>query len=101
MVLRFTGWAAIPRIKPEDLLFAVKPTGDELAIMLPETARHEAMIALARVRDHIEDLNASGELPVEVRVSVGIADDITYGIEMLDAALEDARQEYAASSLIA
>jgi diguanylate cyclase (GGDEF)-like protein len=98
-VLRATAQCLVSNVRETDLVGRVG--GDELAILLPETARHEAMIALARVRDHIEDLNASGELPVEVRVSVGIVEDITYGVEMLDAALEGARQEYAAGSLIA
>lgn len=98
-VLRATAQCLVSNVRETDLVARVG--GDELAILLPETARHEAMIALARVKEHIEDLNASGELPVEVRVSVGIADDITYGVEMLDTALEGARQEYAAGSLIA
>lgn len=98
-VLRATAQCLVSNVRETDLVGRVG--GDELAILLPETARHEAMIALARVRDHIEDLNASGELPVEVRVSVGIVEDITYGVEMLDAAVEGARQEYAAGSLIA
>ena len=98
-VLRATAQCLVSNVRETDLVARVG--GDELAILLPETARHEAMIALARVRDQIDDLNASGELPVEVRVSIGIADDIAYGLEMLDAALEGAREEHAAGSLIA
>lgn len=67
--------------------------GDEFALMLPETSRPEAMIALARVRANLEELNASGELPVEVRIAVGICDEVGQAEDMLAAAMGEARRE--------
>lgn len=98
-VLRATAQCLVSNVRETDLVARVG--GDELAILLPETALHEAMIALARLRGCIEDLNASGELPVEVRLSVGVVDDIAQGDEMLEAAFEGSRHEYVAGSLIA
>ncbi len=95
-VLRATADCLVSNIRETDVVARVG--GDEFALLLPETARHEAMIALARLKTHLEDVNASGELPVEVRVSVGVADQIAEGDEMLKAALENARQDYLAES---
>ena len=68
--------------------------GDEFALLFPETQRHEAMMALARLSACVEDLNASGELPVEVRLSLGIVDQIMSPQDMLTAALEAATQQF-------
>lgn len=65
--------------------------GDELAILFPETERHEALPPLARIRAQLEDLNASGELPVEVRVSVGLVERTAHSEDLLKEALEGAR----------
>lgn len=67
--------------------------GDEFALLFPETRRHEAMLALARLNAHVEDLNASGELPVEVRLSVGVVDQIMSPQDMLTAAFKAAGQQ--------
>ncbi len=48
--------------------------GDEFALLFPETTRAEAMMALARVNSSIVDLNASGELPAEARVTIGVVE---------------------------
>lgn len=53
--------------------------GDEFAIVFTETARTEAMIALARLESRIADLNDSGELPAEVRLATGVLDLATFG----------------------
>ena len=66
--------------------------GDEFAILFPETARPEAMIALARVRAQIEDLNSSGELPEEVQLRIGLADRSEETAELLEAAAHSARR---------
>jgi diguanylate cyclase (GGDEF)-like protein len=68
--------------------------GDEFALLFPETQRHEAMMALARLSACVEDLNASGELPVEVRLSLGIVDQIMSPQDMLTAALKAATRQF-------
>lgn len=97
--LRATADCLVSNIRETD--FVGRVGNDEFGILLPETARNEAMIALARVKRHIEDLNASGELPVEVRLSVGVVDRIAEGDEMLAAALESTRQDQLAGTSVA
>jgi hypothetical protein len=58
------------------------------------------MIALARVKANIEDLNASGELPVEVSVAFAVSEHVTKTEEMLSAALDGARRATSAGSLV-
>ena len=77
-------------VRQTDLV--ARSRGDQFAIIFPETQRHEAMIALARVKAQIEDLNASGELPVEVRLAVGVCDRSLDADDLLAAASEEARQ---------
>ena len=74
---------------------------DEFAVLFPETARHEAMTALSRVKAQIEELNASGELPVEVHYAVGIVDEVTRSEEMMEYAREAARTASSMGSLTA
>jgi len=71
-ILRSVAECLVATVRETDLVGRVG--GDEFAILLPETTRAEAMIALARIHGQIDDLNASGELPVEVRVTAGVAD---------------------------
>ncbi len=98
-VLRAAAQCLAANVRETDAVARVG--GDEFALLFPETARHEAMIALARVEGCIENLNASGELPVEVHVSVGVVDDIERGDDMMQAAFDTARKAYAAQRLVA
>jgi diguanylate cyclase (GGDEF)-like protein len=66
--------------------------GDEFAVLLPETARHQALTALTRVAAAVDDLNASGELPVEVHLATGVVDTVAECDEMLQAARDAARR---------
>jgi diguanylate cyclase (GGDEF)-like protein len=90
-VLRAVARCLSSTIRQTDLVGRVG--GDEFAILFPETERGGAMIALTRVRAQIADLNASGELPVEVRVAVGIADWSEGHEDLLAAAYQAAQQE--------
>jgi len=72
--------------------FIGRVDGDAFAVLLPETARHEALIAVARVNASIDDLNASGDLPVEVRLAVGVTDRVADGRGMLEEACTAARR---------
>ncbi len=47
---------------------------DEFGVIFTETGREGAMIALARLAHQIEEINASGELPVEIRVHTGLCE---------------------------
>jgi diguanylate cyclase (GGDEF)-like protein len=58
-------------------------SGDGFGILMPETARNQALVAVGRVASAIDDLNASGELPVEVRFAAGIVDGVAEPEEML------------------
>ncbi len=66
--------------------------GDALAVLLPETARHQALIAMERVNAAIEDLNASGDLPIEVRLAIGVTDGAAEAEVMLEEAGTAARR---------
>ena len=66
--------------------------GDEFGILFTETGREGAMIALGRIATQIEDLNASGELPVEVRMEVGLCEYALGVQDLLASALEELRQ---------
>ena len=72
--------------------FIGRVDGDAFAVLLPETARHEALIAMARVNAAIDDLNASGDLPVEVRLATGVTDRVADGRGMLEEACTAARR---------
>ena len=72
--------------------FIGRVDGDAFAVLLPENARHEALIAVARVNAAIDDLNASGDLPVEVRLAVGVTDRVADAGRMLDDACTAARR---------
>ncbi len=65
---------------------------DAFGVLLPETARHEALIAMDRVNTAVDDLNASGDLPVEVRLAVGVTDRVADGRGMLEDACTAARR---------
>jgi len=69
---------------------AARVGGDEFGLLLPETVRHEALIPLARVRSMVDDLNASGELPVEVNLWFGLVDQTVQGDDLLAEALRSA-----------
>ncbi|MCJ7749819.1 MAG: diguanylate cyclase [Armatimonadetes bacterium] len=71
--------------------FIGRVDSDAFGVLLPETARHEAFIAMARVNAAIDDLNASGDLPVEVRLAVGVTDRVADGRGMLEDAYMAAR----------
>jgi len=70
--------------------FVGRVSGDGFGILLPETARNQAFVAVGRVNAAIDDLNASGELPVEVRFAAGIVDAMAEPEEMLRSAHEAA-----------
>jgi diguanylate cyclase (GGDEF)-like protein len=89
-VLRSVADCLSSTIRQTDLVGRVG--GDEFGVLFPETTRSEAMIALARVGNGIIDLNASGELPVEVRVSVGAVDITQETDDMLGAAIKAEEQ---------
>lgn len=72
--------------------FIARVGGDAFGVLLPETARHEALIAAARVTAAIDGLNASGDLPVEVRIGIGVTDRVTDGEKMLQEACTAARR---------
>jgi len=80
--------------------FVGRVGGDEFAILFPETARHEAMIALERIASRIDDLNASGELPVEIRLSIGLVECAGQTEDLLGAATAAARQARGAGGVV-
>jgi diguanylate cyclase (GGDEF)-like protein len=96
-VLRAVAHCLSSTIRQTDLVGRVG--GDEFAVLFPETERNGAMIAVTRVKAQIEDLNASGELPVEVSVVVGIADWEEGQEDLLAAAYDAAKQEREALAL--
>ena len=97
-VLRSVAQCLASTVRQTDLVARVG--GDEFALLFPETSRPEAMIALARVRGQINDLNASGELPAEVRLIMGVVDRSGEPEDFLDAAYHAAQQARAVPGLI-
>ena len=98
---------AVLRAVADRLAGAVRQTdfvgrvgGDEFAILFPETARHEAMIALQRIASGMDDLNASGELPVEVRLSIGLVECASQTEDLLGAATAAAIQARGAGGVV-
>jgi diguanylate cyclase (GGDEF)-like protein len=89
-ILRSLAECLVATVRQTDLVGRVG--GDEFAILFPETTRAEAMIALARIQGQIEDLNASGDLPVEVRVTVGLVDRSAETDDLLTAAMNAEQQ---------
>ena len=73
--------------------------GDEFGIIFTETNREGAMIALARAASQIEDLNASGELPVEIRLAVGVCEHSPASQDLLGEAQEELRRAKEAERL--
>jgi diguanylate cyclase (GGDEF)-like protein len=73
-------------------------SGDAFGILLPETVRNQALAAVGRVAAAIDDLNASGDLSVEVRTAAGIVDSVLEPEEMLRAAREAAALARAAGA---
>jgi diguanylate cyclase (GGDEF)-like protein len=63
-------------------------SGDGFGVLLPETDRSQALTAIGRVAAAVDDLNASGDLPVEVNLAVGIVDSVLEPDAMLRAAQE-------------
>lgn len=80
--------------------FVGRVGGDEFAVLFPETARHEAMTALHRIASRMDDLNASGELPVEVRLSIGLAECGGEAEDLLAAAGRAAKQARGAGGVV-
>jgi diguanylate cyclase (GGDEF)-like protein len=66
-------------------------SGDCLAVLLPETNRIQAHAAMGRVVVAIDDLNASGDFPIEVVAAIGITDTPSEVEEMLTAAIQAAK----------
>ena len=89
-ILRSLAECLVSTVRQTDLVGRVG--GDEFAILFPETTRAEAMIALARIYGQIDDLNASGELPVEVRVTAGAVDRSAEADDLLAAAVKAEQQ---------
>lgn len=75
-------------------------SGDEFGLLLPETSRHQALVAVSRVANAVEDLNASGELPVEIRLATGIVDSLADADDMLEAARQTAQRVFGAVALV-
>ena len=98
-VLRSVAQSLSATVRQTDLVGRVG--GDEFALLFPETSRPEAMIALARVTTQIGDLNASGDLPVEVRLAIGLADHTDDADDLLAAACQSARQAGGPAGLLA
>ena len=90
VMLRNIAECLVSTVRQTDLVGRVG--GDEFAILFPETTRAEAMIALGRIHGQIDDLNASGELPVEVRVTVGVVDRSAEADDLLTAAMKAEQQ---------
>jgi diguanylate cyclase (GGDEF)-like protein len=86
-VLRAIAQALASTIRQTDVVGRLG--GDEFGIIFTETGREGAMIALARIAAQIEDLNASGELPVEIRLNVGLCEYALGVQDLLAGALED------------
>jgi diguanylate cyclase (GGDEF)-like protein len=97
-VLRGVSQCLLSTVRETD--FVGRVGGDEFALLFTETARHEALIPLMRVNASIEDLNASGELPVEVRVGIGVVDQAADSDDPLEAALTTARQRRGVGALV-
>lgn len=72
--------------------FIGRTAGNGFSLLLPETARPQALVVVARVLAALDDLNASGELPVELRLAAGIVDHVTEATTMLAAAREEAKR---------
>lgn len=81
--------------------FIGRTAGSRFSLLLPETARHQALVAVERVLTAVDDLNASGELPVEVKLAAGIVDHVCDAPDMLEAAQEAARRAYGLGSHVA
>jgi len=73
-------------------------SGDGFGMLLPETDRSQALTAIGRVAAAVDDLNASGDLPVEVKLAVGIVDSVLEPDAMLRAAQEAAALARAAGA---
>ncbi|MFB3882016.1 MAG: diguanylate cyclase [Armatimonadota bacterium] len=73
-------------------------SGAGFAVLLPETDESQALVAINRVASAVDDLNASGDLPVEVKLAVGIVDSVLEPGAMLQAAWEAASLGRAAGS---
>ncbi len=63
-------------------------SADSFGVILPETMRSQALAAMQRVGGAVDDLNAAGDHPVEIRLACGIVDEIAEPEEMLRAARE-------------
>lgn len=86
-VLRAVAQALVSTVRQTD--FVARLGGDEFGVLFTETTREGAMIALARIALQVEDLNASGELPVELALDAGVAEYLPGVPDLIEAALQD------------
>jgi len=89
-VLRSMAYCLTSTVRQTDMVARID--ADEFGVLFPETSEPQAMIAIARLQGQVEDLNTSGELPVEIRFAAGIADHGADADSMLSAANDALRQ---------
>jgi len=66
--------------------FVGRVASSDFAVLMPETAQGRAMVEVSRVQSAIDEINASGDLPVEICLSVGVTDTVANAERMMDEA---------------
>ncbi len=89
-VLAETARCLVATLRQTDLIGRTSSHG--FSLLLPETARPQAYIVVARIQAVVEDLNASGELPVEVKLAAGIVDNLAEAPIMYAAVREEVKR---------
>ncbi len=88
-VLRAVAEALLSTLRQTDILGRLG--NGEFGVIFTETGREGAMIALSRLARQIEEINASGELPVEIRVHTGLCEHTQDTEDVLSQAQEELR----------